>query len=157
MFWQPEAMDQACRIWIWECRAKLHFGRSLAAVDDYLDLDIECLRECLIEGFSTGKVPHLHRLLFEDAMHLLTSLRFSNPWKPCWILTALPAWERIQHTRQPISILDEWTLAKMMATLDFLESIETCVPGAHMNWPYVRAWIRKQWLKASRDDLNKMD
>ena len=149
-------MDGNCRYWIWEVRSKLHFERSLDAVDNWLDLDLECLRECLIEAYSNGKVRRSQRILFEDSMHCLTSLRYSNPFAPRWITTALPAWDDISRAKKPISILDAQTYQTMMSVLDFLDGIESRIAGAQLNWRQIRSWIVKE-LQGETSDLCKMD
>ena len=149
-------MDRMCQHWIWECRAKLHFQRSLDAVDDFLDLDLECLRECLIQGYSSGKVRRSQRVVFEHSMHCLTSLRYSNPYAPRWLITALPEWDGISRTNEPINILDAQTYHTMMGVLDFLDGIESQIAGAQLNWRDVRAWIIKEFCRQT-SDLCKMD
>ena len=83
--------DLNCRVRIWEARAKLHWRLQDKNIGTYLGCSLEAIRECFFEGYSEGKVGRRDRVLLEDTMHWLTSLRYSDPYNPklCYAHTQL--------------------------------------------------------------------
>lgn len=132
------AHEPECAHWLHECRSKLHWGRQLQEVEDWLDCSLELLREILMQAWGKGMTPEKYQAQFIHAMDALTSLRYSNPYNCQWIHTALPEWGTCSG---PTTIPDETGLKTVLSVIHFLDSMESNPERILLDWALIQMWI----------------
>ena len=151
------AMDDNTRVWIWEARAKLSWGKTIAEIENWLDLELECLRETLKESYCYRRWPRSDAQLYMPCMDALTSLRYSNPWCPEWVTTALPSWEHTAHGEHPVHLVTHHDVPRMLDVISFFESLETRLNGIELNWKAVRVWLESEYAIVLQGELDLLD
>ena len=151
--------DQCVRVWIWEARSKLH---SLclrqpkgSTFENYLDIELESLRETMIQSWSGGWMDDPEDLnSFRDCMDALTTLRFSDPFETRWIETALPPWS---EKKVMVFMWTKRNVHTILGVLDFLDTVTTHIPGKSLDWLRVRQWVLECWDELETGYMSKMD
>ena len=149
--------EKGVRVWIWESRSKLHAMclRERKDFEAYLDIDLECLRETMIQSYSGGWMDAVDDLgMCRDCLDALTTLRYSDPFEPCWINTALPPWS---CKKSNVEMWCRRNVHTMLEVLDFLELLTTYIPGKDLNWNKVRLWVQRTWELISIGPMAVMD
>ena len=151
--------DHFVRVWTWEARCKLHgmcvrssMNRSL---ESYLDIELECLRETMMQSWSGGWMGDVDDLsTFKDCMDALTSLRYSDPFDPLWLQTALPPWSR---TKILVGMWTQRNVHTILGVLDFLDVVTARIPGKSLDWARVRQWVLQTWEQICTGSLSDLD
>ena len=151
--------DQCVRTWIWEARAKLHAmllrQPNAPSFENYLDIQLECLRETMIQSWSGGWMDDVDDLnTFRDCMDALTSLRYSDPFDARWVQTALPAWS---NKKVRVDMWSKRNLHTILDVLDFLQVVTTHIPGKLLDWMRVRQWVLETWDELCTGCMSTMD
>ncbi|CAE7671565.1 unnamed protein product [Symbiodinium necroappetens] len=138
---------------------------SLEVYEDFLEMGMEAMRECLLELYVQLPLEDEDDLLvLRYAIDVFTSLRYQAIWSPMErITTGIPLRSPQPKTEGPVRLLNirnalnpEKFLAEITNGLDFVTSLNTTEkPPGSLSWSRVSA----VWKKAMRIpiDLHSLD
>ena len=138
---------------VWQAIKDSH---GVKALGDYLDLDVECLRECLLEVYRRDQFPQeqIHQLIL--ALDCLTSLRYGSETDPRWIATGLPPRQQCSRSTRP-TMFNERNIQVVREVLALVISVPPSPEMSELSWQFLREWLEQYWQSLQPTFLESMD